>query len=83
MWKRLRLMGRALLRRSHLGVVLERTDEPGAESLRAMPGNPTVTLAGLPSELTLFAYGRRAHARVRLIGDQAALAQFDGTDLSA
>ncbi len=82
MWKRLRLMGRALFRRSPVGIVLERSDEAGAEPIRAMPGNPTVTLLGTPSELMLYAYGRGAVADVRAVGDEAALAQIRDADLS-
>ena len=75
-------MSRALFRRSPVGIVLERSDVPGAEQIRAMPGNPTVTLVGPPSELMLYAHGRLAVARVRAIGDEAALAQIADTDLS-
>ncbi len=82
MWKRLRLMGRALFRRSPVGIVLERSDISGAEPIRAMPGNPTVTLVGKPSEVMLYAYGRRAVARVEEVGDEAALAQIRDADLS-
>lgn len=82
LWRRLRLMSRALFRRSPVGIVLERSDVPGAEQIRAMPGNPTVTLVGPPSELMLYAHGRLAVARVRAIGDEAALAQIADTDLS-
>lgn len=81
-WKRLRLMGRALFRRSPVGIVLERSDVTGAEPIRAMAGNPTVTLSGTPSELMLYAYGRREVAQVRAIGDEAALAQIEGIELS-
>lgn len=77
MWRRLKLMGRAMFRRSPVGVVLERAqpgesvDEP--QTIRAMPGGQTVTIVGRPSELLLYAHGRRAQADVRLIGDNDAL----------
>ncbi len=82
MWKRLRLMGRALFRHAPVGIVLERSDQPGAESIRAMAGNPTVTLVGLPSELILYAYGRRGVAEVTPIGDEASLSQIAAADMS-
>lgn len=75
-WKRLRLMGRAMFRRSPVGIVLERADVSGAEPIRAMPGNPIVTLVGRPTELMLYASNRRAQAEVEVIGDAAALSQL-------
>lgn len=80
MWRRLKLMGRAMFRRAPVGVVLERVqsadplDEP--QTIRAMPGGQTVTIIGRPSELMIYALGRRAYADVRLIGDEDALAQL-------
>jgi uncharacterized protein (TIGR03085 family) len=80
MWRRLKLMGRAMFRRSPVGVVLEReqpaesVDEP--QTIRAMAGGQTVTIVGRPSELMLYAHGRRDQADVRLIGDDDALAQL-------
>lgn len=86
MWRRMKLMGRALFRRSPVGVVLERpvpegsTGEP--DTVRVMPGSQIVTIVGKPSELTLYAYGRRDHADVRLVGEPEALAALAEADLS-
>lgn len=86
MWRRMKLMGRALFRRSPVGVVLERKRPAGApgepETVRVMPGGQIVTIIGSPSELMLYAYGRRQQAEVRLVGDQDALAKLAGADLS-
>ncbi len=72
-WRRLRLMGRKLVRRSPVGLVLERDDEPD-EPLRVVPGSRTVTLIGRPSELTLAAFGRQKHAIIRTVGEPDATA---------
>lgn len=86
MWRRLKLMGRAMFRRAEVGVVLERERPEGAvgepSTVRVMAGGEIVTIVGVPSELTLYAYGRRAHSHVRLVGDDAALARLEGADLS-
>lgn len=86
LWRRLKLMGRAMFRRSPVGVVLERargeaaTGEP--ETVRAMPGSDIVTVVGRPSELLLFAYGRMDEAAAQLVGSDAAIAQLRGTEMS-
>jgi uncharacterized protein (TIGR03085 family) len=86
MWRRMKLMGRALFRRAEVGVVLERPQEDGApgepDTVRVMAGGEIVTIIGQPSELMLYAYGRQAHSHVRLVGDDAALARLATTDLS-
>lgn len=71
-WRHLKLAGRMMLRSAPVGIVLERSDRPG-ESLRVAPGDQTVTLVGLPTELLLFAFGRRSAARVEAIGEDSAL----------
>lgn len=85
MWRRLKLMGRAMFRRSPVGVVLERAQPEEAagepQTIRAMPGGQTVTIVGRPSELMLYAHGRRDQADVRLIGDDDALAQLAAAEL--
>jgi uncharacterized protein (TIGR03085 family) len=57
LWKLLGMTGRALYRRSPVGVVLRRPD--GAE-LVAHTGPRSVTVVGEPGELLLHAYGRSA-----------------------
>lgn len=86
MWRRMKLMGRALFRRAEVGVVLERARQADAvgepDTVRVMAGGEIVTIIGAPSELMLYAYGRQAHSHVRLVGDDAALARLAGTELS-
>lgn len=86
MWRRLKLMGRAMFRRCPVGVILERAQPDGAvgdpETVRAMPGGDIVTLVGLPSELMLYAYGRRDHCDVRRVGDPDALTRLETADLA-
>ncbi|MBK8462975.1 MAG: TIGR03085 family protein [Nigerium sp.] len=70
--KSLNTLAKPLFRGAPCGIVLERTDRP--QRLRAKPGATTVTVIGKPSELLLFAFGRRADADVRLVGDDDAKA---------
>lgn len=92
LWRRLKLQGRAFFRRAAVGVVLERTPNatadgaahPGQpEIVRAASGTQTVTVVGLPSELMLYATGRRDAAHVQLIGEDDALDRLKQTDLHA
>ncbi|MDO5498974.1 MAG: TIGR03085 family metal-binding protein [Propionibacteriaceae bacterium] len=85
-WRRMKLMGRALFRKAQVGVVLERARPEGSvgepETIRVMSGGEIVTIIGEPSELMLYAYGRQDHSQVRLVGDEAALAKLATSDLS-
>lgn len=88
MWRRLKLLGRALFRRAKVGVTLERvpaTADPGAqpETIRAQGGSPIVTAVGKPSELMLFAKGRTHVADVKLVGEQEAVDALLTSDLSS
>jgi len=74
LWKQLGL-AKLTLRKSPVGVVLERSDAAGT-TLRAKGGDRTVTIVGLPSELTLFVAGRRQVADVQLIGDPDAVSRL-------
>lgn len=69
-WSRLGLLGRALGRRSPVGVELT---APGHGRSTLHQGRPTVGVTGPPSELVLFAFGRQAHARVDLDGDDVSV----------
>jgi len=69
-------MARLVFRSAPVGIVLERSDVPGAE-LRAKAGTRTVTLVGTPSELTLYIAGRHDRTDVRLVGEPDALATFE------
>lgn len=79
MWRRLKLLGRAFFRRCSVGVSLER--EPDSETLRAATGAQIVTLVGRPSELMLYANGRKDAAEVRQLGEPEALAALAAADL--
>src|SRR3712207_6168644 len=73
MWRRLKLLGRAWFRRVPVGVVLERLGSANAdgdpETIRAAGGSSIVTLVGPPSELMLYAHGRRSVAEIKLVGE--------------
>jgi uncharacterized protein (TIGR03085 family) len=79
LWRRLR-MTRLILRKAPVGVELARDDEPeptasGGPAIRftAKARTPVVTVTGPPAELTMWALGRTAAARVRLDGSEAAV----------
>lgn len=79
MWRRLKLLGRAFFRRCTVGVSLERSGDD--LPLRAATGSEIVTLIGRPSELMLFANGRKDVAEVRQVGEPEALAALATADL--
>jgi uncharacterized protein (TIGR03085 family) len=60
-----------LVRSSTVGIVLEPTD--GGAAIVAKSAEPTVSVRGPLTELTLFAYGRQLHTRVELAGDTDAI----------
>jgi uncharacterized protein (TIGR03085 family) len=79
LWQRLG-MARFLLRKAPVGVELARDDKPEPEPGRmggprvritAKARTPVVTVTGTPPELTMWALGRTAAARVRLDGSEA------------
>ncbi|MGH3404625.1 MAG: TIGR03085 family metal-binding protein [Streptosporangiaceae bacterium] len=80
LWRRLRL-ARLMLRKAPVGVELARDDQPGGAAagpvrIMAKARAPVVTVTGSPAELTMWAFGRTAAARVVLAGsdpDVAAL----------
>lgn len=69
LWRRLRTAGRLLFRRVAVGVLLA---TPDGAVVRVRAGEPTAVLAGRPSELTLFAFGRKDAANVELTGPEVA-----------
>ncbi len=84
LWHRLR-MARFVLRKAPVGVELARDDQPetagpggGRVRITAKARTPVVTITGTPAELTLWALGRTAAARVRLDGSDAAVAALSG-----
>ena len=85
MWRRLKLLGRAWFRRVPVGVVLERlgsaTADGDPETIRAAGGSSIVTLVGPPSELMLYANGRRSVAEIKLVGEPDAIETLGQADL--
>ena len=84
LWHRLG-MARFILRKAPVGVELARDDRPEAAGpggprvrITAKARTPVVTVTGAPAELTLWALGRTAAARVRLDGSEAAVAALSG-----
>jgi uncharacterized protein (TIGR03085 family) len=78
LWKRLERAGRLMGRRSPVGLVLRR---PDGQTVVAHRGTPVVTVTGEPSELTLFAFGRQAVAKVELDGEPEAVAKAKAAPL--
>lgn len=78
LWKRVRLQARFSLRRSPVGVVLDRTDAPDGAPHRVMTGpeGPQVTLRGLPSELMLYLFNRTGATLVDVDGSPSVVEQF-------
>jgi uncharacterized protein (TIGR03085 family) len=83
LWGRLR-MARFMLRKAPVGVELARDDvDPATGNTDGVPfritarnATPAVTVVGSPAELTLWVMGRRAAARVRMDGIQAAVTKL-------
>jgi len=71
LWRRLRTAGRLLFRSAAVGILLARPDGGAVQRVRS--GEPTAVLAGRPSELTLYAFGRKDAARVDVSGPDAAV----------
>lgn len=64
-------MAKQLTRSCPVGIVLEPTD---GEPMVARDAEPSVTVRGPVGELVLFVYGRQAHSRVQLFGDDESVA---------
>lgn len=75
-WSQLRFMAGNFFRGAKVGIVLERNDTPEPESFRVVAGTPIVTIQGRPSELLLYAFGRRPQADVHLVGEPGAIGQL-------
>lgn len=73
-WGQIRVFAKVLMRKSPVGVVLAPSDRDDA--VLAARGNAPAVLRGLPSELTLFAYGRGAVADVEITGPADSVAQL-------
>jgi uncharacterized protein (TIGR03085 family) len=67
LWTALRLVGRLPTMGAPTGVVVERSDTGDRATLKR--GSRQVVVRGLPSEVALYVYGRKAQAHVELVGD--------------
>jgi uncharacterized protein (TIGR03085 family) len=79
LWKQLKVAGRLAVLRIPVGIIAERTD--GGEQATLKGGRPTVVVRGAPAEVMLFVHGRRDHAQVELLGDDAALSALGSARL--
>ena len=64
-------MAKQLTKSSPVGIVLEPVD---GEPIVAKDAEPSVTVRGPIGELVMFVYGRQAHSRVELFGDDESVA---------
>jgi uncharacterized protein (TIGR03085 family) len=80
-WGAARHAGKGIVAKSGagVGVVAERTDTGDRMTLSS--SSPVVTVRGLPSEVTLFLFGRTAQARVELDGAPEDVARLEGAAL--
>ena len=77
LWNGLKLMGRALFRKSSVGVTLRTA---GRDDVVVRKGANAVLVVGLPSEITLVGYGRpTALTRVVLQGEPDDVAAFEAS----
>ncbi|MDX6324798.1 MAG: hypothetical protein QOK15_1152 [Nocardioidaceae bacterium] len=76
-WRAVSRAGRGLLAKSEVGVVAERSDT--GESVTWNTEQSPVVVRGLPTELALYAFGRRGRAVVAKEGEPEAIALLDET----
>jgi uncharacterized protein (TIGR03085 family) len=77
LWRAVSRAGRGLLVRSKVGIVAERSDTGASAIWNTGPG--TVVVRGLPSELVLYAFGRKEQAVVEKTGEPDDVAHVDDT----
>lgn len=76
LWKLASSAGKLMARKAKCPLVLERSDT--AETATLLKGDDVATVRGLPSELVLFLYGRKAVRDVEIDGSDAAVAKVRG-----
>lgn len=79
LWSMVRTAGKQLVRNATVGVWL-RNATTGSEVVLKDASEPVV-VTGVPSELTMFAFGRQQQARVELSGPDEAVATLTGASL--
>jgi uncharacterized protein (TIGR03085 family) len=77
-WKRASVAGRFMFRKVAVGLLLARNN---GQVHRVRDGDPTAVLSGKPSEITLYAFGRKSVARVELSGPDVAVEALAQTPL--
>ena len=65
-------MAKRLVKSSPVGIVLAPDD--GHPTIVAKQAEPSVTVSGAVGELVMFVYGRQAHSRVEITGDETSIA---------
>jgi len=71
--------GKGLTRGAPVGVTIENATTGSRAVLNG--SSPSVVVRGLPSEVTLFVFGRKPQADVELLGDEADVARLSDTSL--
>ena len=79
LWTMVRTGGKGLTRGTPVGVTIENATTGSRAVLNG--GSPSVVVRGLPSEVTLFVFGRKPQADVELLGDEADVARLSDTSL--
>jgi uncharacterized protein (TIGR03085 family) len=79
LWAMVRTGGKALVRQAPTGVTIENSTTGSRAVLKDSPEH--VVVSGLPSEVTLFVFGRVAQARVELSGPDEAVARLRDASL--
>jgi uncharacterized protein (TIGR03085 family) len=79
LWSMVRMAGKRMTRNAPVGVTIESSVTGSRAVLKE--SSPAVTVRGLPSEVTLFVFGRQPEARVELLGDDDAVARLSTTSL--
>lgn len=72
LWSMIRTAGKALARRAPTGITVENSVTGARVVLKE--SDDQVVVHGLPSEITMFVFGRQEHARVELLGPDGAVA---------
>ena len=81
LWSLVNRAGRGLVRSAPVGVVLENATTGSRAELGGSRGAGEVVVRGLPSEVTLFTFGRQPQARVDLDGPPEAVAALTESSL--
>ena len=79
LWSMVRSAGKALTRSAPVGVSIENSVTGSRAVLKN--GSPSVTVRGVPSEVVLFVFGRKAQCDVELLGDEADVARLRESSL--